>query len=139
MKILPLTLFTIVLAILNPLHFHIHFRVSLLISKKTKKPSGLFWGVLFWPHLAAHRILVPQPGIEPTPTLPAVGASSLNHWTTREVLDFLQGFHFIDFNLQINLVRIAIFQDMECLCRSSTSLNTIFYGFLCKFISKYSF
>ena len=28
-------------------------------------------------------ILVPQPGIEPTP--PAVEAQSLNHWTTREV------------------------------------------------------
>ena len=29
------------------------------------------------------RILVPQPGIEPTP--PAVEAQSLHHWTTREV------------------------------------------------------
>ena len=28
-------------------------------------------------------ILVPQPGIEPTP--PAVEAQSLNHWTAREV------------------------------------------------------
>ena len=28
-------------------------------------------------------ILVPRPGIEPT--LPALGAASLNHWTTREV------------------------------------------------------
>ena len=28
-------------------------------------------------------ILVPQPGIEPTP--PAVEAQSLNHWTTSEV------------------------------------------------------
>ena len=34
-------------------------------------------------------ILVPQPGIESMP--PAVEAQSLNHWTTREVLqmDFL--------------------------------------------------
>ena len=29
-----------------------------------------------------HGILVPRPGIEPT--LPALGALSLNHWTTRE-------------------------------------------------------
>ena len=35
-------------------------------------------------HLAAARgILVPWPGIEPSP--PAVEAWSLNHWTTREV------------------------------------------------------
>ena len=32
----------------------------------------------------ARGILVPQPGIEPMPR--AVGARSLNHWTTREVL-----------------------------------------------------
>ena len=37
----------------------------------------------FWPHCAACRILVPQPGIEPTP--PAVEAQKLNHWTAREV------------------------------------------------------
>ena len=30
---------------------------------------------LFWPHYAACKILVPQPGIEPTP--PAVEAQSL--------------------------------------------------------------
>ena len=38
----------------------------------------------FWPHCMACRILVPPPGIEPTPT-PALEAWSLNHWTTREV------------------------------------------------------
>ena len=32
-------------------------------------------------------ILVPQPGIEPTP--PAVEAQSRNHWTAREVPPFL--------------------------------------------------
>ena len=37
----------------------------------------------FWLHCMACRILVPRPGIEPTP--PAVEAWSLNHWTTREV------------------------------------------------------
>ena len=32
-------------------------------------------------------ILVPQPGIKPTP--PAVEAQSRNHWTAREVPPFL--------------------------------------------------
>ena len=60
-------------------------------------PSG-FWSLLlvsvtaaqwtqehffFWRHQAACGILVPQPGIEPTP--PAVEAQSLNHWTAKEV------------------------------------------------------
>ena len=35
--------------------------------------------IFFWPC----GILVPPPGIEPTP--PAVEAWSLNHWTAREV------------------------------------------------------
>ena len=33
--------------------------------------------------LCCQRHLVPRPGIEPGP--PALGASNLNHWTTREV------------------------------------------------------
>ena len=37
----------------------------------------------FWPHCVACVILVPQPGIEPTPW---IGRGSLNHWTAREVL-----------------------------------------------------
>ena len=37
----------------------------------------------FWPRSTACGILVPQPGIEPTP--PAVEVQSVNHWTTREV------------------------------------------------------
>ena len=36
----------------------------------------------FLPHLAAHRVLAPQPGIEPQ--APAVKAPSPNHWTIRE-------------------------------------------------------
>ena len=36
--------------------------------------------LFFWP---ACGILVPRPGIEPTPT--SLEAWSLNHWTTREV------------------------------------------------------
>ena len=39
--------------------------------------------IFFWPRCAACGILVPQPGIKPTP--PAVEARSLNHWTAREV------------------------------------------------------
>ena len=43
--------------------------------------------IYFWLHwvFAAARVwdLVPRPGIEPRP--PALGAWSLNHWTTREV------------------------------------------------------
>ena len=37
-------------------------------------------------HLAG-GILVPRPGIKPV--LPALEAQSLNHWTTREVPDFI--------------------------------------------------
>ena len=44
----------------------------------------LFIFLIFWPHQAACGILVPWPGIEPTP--PALEVRSLNHWTTREVL-----------------------------------------------------
>ena len=36
-----------------------------------------------WPRLTACGVLVPQPGMEPTP--PAVEAWSLNPWTAREV------------------------------------------------------
>ena len=39
--------------------------------------------VWFWLHRVARGILVPQPGMEPAS--PALGARSLNHWTTREV------------------------------------------------------
>ena len=38
---------------------------------------------LFVGRIQHARILVPQPGIEPT--LPAVEALCLNHWTAREV------------------------------------------------------
>ena len=39
--------------------------------------------VCFWPCRVAYGILVPRPGIEPSP--PAVEAQSPNHWTAREV------------------------------------------------------
>ena len=37
---------------------------------------------IFWPFCEACRILVPQPGIKPTP--PALEVWILNHWITRE-------------------------------------------------------
>ena len=40
----------------------------------------------FWLHCTACGILVPQPGIEPTP--PALEVWSLNHWTAKEVLHY---------------------------------------------------
>ena len=43
----------------------------------------LFLFFVFWPHRASCRILVPRPGIEPTP--PVVEAWSLNRWTARDV------------------------------------------------------
>ena len=43
----------------------------------------LHFSFFFWWHSVACRILVPQPGIEPSP--PAVEAQSLNYWTAREV------------------------------------------------------
>ena len=48
--------------------------------------SGLLYKTslfFFWLHHAAYGILVPQPGIEPTP--PAMEVWSLNHWIAREV------------------------------------------------------
>ena len=41
---------------------------------------------IFRLHCVACGILAPRPGIEPMP--PALGAQSLNHWTTREVPAF---------------------------------------------------
>ena len=44
----------------------------------------VFFFFSFWPHYLACGILVPWPGIEPSP--PAVVARSLNHWTIRKSL-----------------------------------------------------
>ena len=63
----------------NPLYEAIHF--SLLGTFRIF--SFFFFLTFLWPRHAARGILVPQPGLEPTP--PAVEAWSLNHWTTREV------------------------------------------------------
>ena len=54
--------------------------------QKSRAPENIFFVLIylfFWPHHVACKILAPQPGIEPVP--PALGARSLNHWTTREV------------------------------------------------------
>ena len=48
-----------------------------------RKEFLIFFIFIFWPHCKACGILVPWPGIEPTPT--ALEAWSLNHWTAREV------------------------------------------------------
>ena len=37
----------------------------------------------FWPHLEAHRILAPRPGISPVP--PAVEAWNPDQWTARDI------------------------------------------------------
>ena len=52
-----------------------------------------FWTsfFIFWPCLKACRILVPWPGIKTMP--PALGAWSLNHWTTREVPIFIYDYN----------------------------------------------
>ena len=42
----------------------------------------------FWLCCEAGRILVPQPGIKPAP--PATKVGNLNHWTTRDVPQFLK-------------------------------------------------
>ena len=47
--------------------------------------------IFFWPYHVAHGILVPWPGIQPTP--PALRAQNLNHWTSREVPPLLPVLH----------------------------------------------
>ena len=44
----------------------------------------LFFSPFWLCQATAYRILVPRPGIEPTPS--AVKAQSANHWTTSEFL-----------------------------------------------------
>ena len=51
----------------------------------TLRSEGIlfFCCLFFWLHSMALVILVPGPGIEPSP--PALEAQNLNHWSTREV------------------------------------------------------
>ena len=62
-------------------HFITVIASRLLFSLLPFFPFYLFF--IFWLHHEACRILVPRPGIEPTP--PAVEVRSLNCWATREV------------------------------------------------------
>ena len=50
--------------------------------KKHQLPFVLLL-LFFWPCHVAYGILVPQSGIESV--VPALGAQSLNHWTTRDI------------------------------------------------------
>ena len=68
-------------------HFCIYFPIfSTPSNLVTFIACTLFLFIYFWPCHVACGILVPRPGIEPTP--PALGARSLNPWTTGEVLHF---------------------------------------------------
>ena len=49
--------------------------------------SQFYFVLFFWPCCVACGILVPWPGIEPVP--PALEAEGLNHWTAREVLNYI--------------------------------------------------
>ena len=48
------------------------------------KISTWLWLFSYFGHHAAHGILVPHPGTEPTPS--ALEIHNLNHWTAKEVL-----------------------------------------------------
>ena len=58
---------------------------NLLLKTITVFNRAFFF--FFGPLGVACRIFVPQPGIKPMP--PALGACSLDHWTTTEVPDML--------------------------------------------------
>ena len=56
-------------------------------SEEQKQILFPMWGFFlffFFLCCAVRHVELPRPGIEPMP--PALGAQSLNHWTTREVL-----------------------------------------------------
>ena len=61
-----------------------HTHMSLKHTRSVFKfPSSFFFFLLFFGHaVRPHWVLVPQPGIKPTPH--ALEAQSLNHWTTWE-------------------------------------------------------
>ena len=54
----------------------LYFLDSCILKNGLKKKN-------FGPHCAAQGMLVPQPGLGPSP--PAVKVQSPNHWTTMEV------------------------------------------------------
>ena len=60
---------------------------------------------LFWPHHPMYKILVSWPGIRPAP--PALEAVSLNHWTSREVPEWV--YFWWAFTLSICLIIEDVF------------------------------
>ena len=69
---------------LQPLLFSVLFFITdILVGGTSLWGFFLFFFFNFWPRCLACGILVPRPGIEPVSL--ALGAQSLNHWTTREV------------------------------------------------------
>ena len=94
-----------------------------------------FFSLFFGPSCTACGILVPRPGMEPLP--PALGASSLKHWTPREIpgqyiwcfkplrlakeifilfcFEFLCRASFFDYNFSEHLVCKACVHALRCL------------------------
>ena len=70
------------------IEFPARAQLILPITESRFTLPNFFFFLNLSPHREACRILVPQPGVKPTP--PAVEAWSLNHWTTREVPYSLQ-------------------------------------------------
>ena len=98
-------------------------RLSLLYSKVTQSYilgiRFFFSGCNLW---HGEAVLVPQPGMEPTP--PALAAQSINPWTTREVLVFYALHYGLseDFDyrslcyIQWDLVALPILYVIVCVC-----------------------
>ena len=73
----------------------------------------LFFYSFVWLRLVACRILVPRPGIEPSP--PVVEARSLNHWTVlitglpgKSPTDELRAWTLIDICLVLNMTAFLL-------------------------------
>lgn len=93
----------------------------------------LKFSFFFWPHPMAYRILVPCPGIKPSPT--AVEVLSLNHWTPGEVLEWLflntsnrfhcrvgqQSFSFSYQKFSLSFIFISLYQLVEAMFPGSHS------------------
>ena len=73
-------LFTHLLLRAEHVHPTLNSYVGVLTSSTSECGCVFFFFNLFWLHCLAHGILVPQPGMEPAS--PALGAQSLNRWTT---------------------------------------------------------
>ena len=96
---------------------------SLIDSNSLSMNSFLF----FWPFCTAHRILVPQPGVEPGP--PVVKAWILNHWTAMEVLILLLYF--------IYAIILSANNNFQSIYLSGLKFNASIYCFVCIFVCFY--